>query len=189
MKRKKFGHLFGLSATLLLLVAQPAMAGGQAGGTSTCNSWLPNVHTFETAPVHKKCWGGWDGCLTSISRLYHTTVDYAVIDFREPGFSGNVSVAVLSNDSRLGPPTEASKIGNRSLGNLPDNAGPMQWLTNWYMRFTGLRPEHYYTVVIYSPDPGYGIHKPFSRQCFLTTKHPDDCPDDAYRSRDGTKRC
>ncbi len=187
-KLTEFIPLFTGFSTALLLVAamaQPAVAGGVAGGTKTCNSWLDGVFTFETAPVHKKCWGGWDGCLTSISRLYHTSVNYAVIDFREPGFEGNVSVAVLSNDSRLGPPTTATAIGAKKLGMLPNGAG----LTNWYIPFTGLKPEHYYTVVIYSPDPGYGIHKPFSRQCFLTTKHPDDCPEDAYRSRDGTKRC
>jgi len=190
----KFGPLFKrLSAALVLVVAMvPPAMGGAAGGTKICNSWLPGVFTFDKVPVHKKCWGGWDGCLTSIG-MTHNSMKYAVIDFREPGFTGNVNVAVLSNDSRLGPPTEASKIGDKSLGTLPDEAGPMKWLTNWYLPFTGLRPRHYYTVVIYSPDPGYGIFKPFSRQCFLTSRHPDDCEENNYpwtwTDRNGVLRC
>jgi len=60
-KLTEFIPLFTGFSTALLLVAamaQPAVAGGVAGGTKTCNSWLDGVFTFETAPVHKKCWGG-----------------------------------------------------------------------------------------------------------------------------------
>jgi len=114
----------------------------------------------------------------------HKSMNYAAIDFREPGFSGSVRVAVLPNDSRL---PSRDPIGDRKLGDLPDagDAG----LTNWYIPFTGLQPEHYHAVAIYSSDPGYGIGRPFHRQCFLTNRHLDDCPADAYRNRDGVPRC
>jgi len=139
----------------------------------------------STHVKHHKGKTCWPDCLTSFSNVSHNSFDYAVIDFKVPGYTktGDVWVAVRPNDSRI-PSREP--IQPRKLGDLPNEAG----LTNWYMRFTGLKPEHYYTVVIYSKtDAYYGLHNPFSRQCLLTTKHPDDCPDDAYRNSKGVKKC
>lgn len=187
------------AVTALVALAQPAAAGGVVGGVKTCNSWLPDAHTYFTAPKSKKCGGGFDGCLTSFS-TYHHTAKAAVIDFREEGFTGDVWTAVMPNDSRLPVPTPGGLIQPRKLGDLEDGEPKDSngiGLTDWYIPFSGLRPEHYYAFIIYHPDANYGFgpdvkygfDKPFERLCFLTTKHPDDCPEDAYRSRDGTKRC
>ena len=105
------------------------------------------------------------GCLTSVS-LKHNSAKLAVIDFREDGFSGSVNVALQPNDSRLH--SESPQI--RKLGDL---SGDGNWLTNWYIPFSDLKPTHYYAVVIYSPDAGYGLSKPFWRTCFLTKRDPN----------------
>jgi len=108
---------------------------------------------------------------------------FTIVDFEEPDFSGSLSVAVLPNDSRL---PSRNPIGNRTLGDLEYAAG----ITGWYkIRFTGLKPEHHYAVVIYSPDDGYGIEKPFYRQCFWTDDDPENCPADARRNYHGVPQC
>jgi len=94
-------------------------------------------------------------------------VKASVIDFKEPGFSGSVWTAVRPNDSRLGT---RAPIQPRKLGDLP---GPKDAaITKWHLPFTGLKPNHHYTLVVYSPDAGYGIDKPFGRTCFRTNRHP-----------------
>jgi len=46
-------------------------------------------------------------------------------------------------------------------------------LTRWHLPVTGLQTAHHYARVIDSPDDGYGLSKPFYRQCFLTDRAPN----------------
>jgi len=176
----KFTPLLARFSTALLLVVmampQPALAGGLIGA---CRSFVPNVSVHYTTRVHKKCF--WD-CLTGIV-LNHDNMKMTIVDFEEPDFSGSLSVAVLPNDSRL---PSRNPIGKRKFADLTWASG----LTGWYkIDFHGLKPEHHYAVVIYSPDEGYGIEKPFYRQCFWTDKDPKDCPPDARKNYHGVPQC
>jgi len=110
--------------------------------------------------------GGYRYCIVGFSGLKHNSITYAVLDFKRPEYSGPVRVAVMSNGSRL---QTSTPIKSLPLGELA-NGGK---LTKWHLPFTGLRPAHYYALVIYSPDAGYGPSKPFYRQCFLTDRDPN----------------
>jgi len=157
------------------LLAPPAVAGGLI---NSCKSYTPGVSTHYNTPVRKKC-GGWDGCLTSIV-LDHNQMKFTVVDFKEPDFDGSLSVAVLSNDSRL----SRNPIGATPLTGRPYAAG----IEGWHKHtFTGLKPEHYYAVVIYNSDAGY--EKPFYRTCFWTDDDPENCPADARRNYHGVPQC
>jgi len=90
----------------------------------------------------------------------HNSAKSSIIYFKEEGYTGDVNVAVISNDSRLGPQI----ISQSSLGVLPHPKG----LTNWRLRFNGLMPEHYYALVIYGTD----LSRPFYRSCFLADHAP-----------------
>jgi len=160
------------------LLAPPAVAGGLI---NSCKSYTAGVRTHYNTPVRKKC-GGWDGCLTSIV-LDHDQMRFTVVDFKEPGFDGSLSVAVLSNDSRIMPGQivgSAIKIKN-PIGAEGSNDGTLSYaagIEGWHKHtFTGLKPEHYYAVVIYNSDAGY--EKPFYRTCFWTDDDPENCPADA----------
>ena len=166
-------HIFITAFTMLALatgIVIPAEAG--ITGPGACKSWLPGVTTLNATFKPKRC-GATSvedldtACLTSL-RSNHNSAKLSVIDFREDGFSGSVKVALQPNDSRL----QSEGIEVRELGNLLSDDDR---LTNWNIPFTGLQPRHYYAVVIYSTDDGYGISKPFWRQCFLTNRDPSTC--------------
>ncbi len=84
----------------------------------------------------------------------------------EPAYFEPVEVGVVSNDSRLG----AGLVSSQRLGTLVDQGGNSNTLSNWYLPFSGLKPSHYYALVIY--DPRVGPSQPFSRKCFLTDRDP-----------------
>ena len=71
----------------------------------------------------------------------------------------------MSNDSRLGKVL----VGSMRLGTLIDDGSSR--LSKWYIPFTGLKPSHYYAMVIY--DPRGGPSQLLSRKCFLTDRNPD----------------
>ncbi len=159
-------------AILALATAIALPAGAGITGPNACKSWLPGVSTLDGAFKPKGCgatsWKDLDtACLTSLSSN-HNSAKLSVIDFRERGFSGSVRVALQPNDSRL----RSESIQDRNLGHL---SGDDDRLNSGYIRFYDLQPRHYYAVVIYSPDDGYGISKPFWRQCFLTNRDPSTC--------------
>jgi len=163
-----FAPLFTrFSAALLLSVAMaspPAIAGGR-GGPAICQSQTPGVSTHFTTPVKKKC----SGCLTSV-RFGADYMDFAAIDFRQPGQDIELTVAVLPNDSRLldktpMKPTRATGPGKSKVDGkfryMPGGA----WHENWHrFRFTNLIKDRYYAVVIYN---GMNYRNPFYRYCFL----------------------
>ncbi len=126
-----------------------------------------------------------DGCHVAISPK-QTFVNTAIVDYRvpkkldedgdivTPDYTGPVKVAVVSNDTRLGKIT----IGEKDLGTLTNthygegHGFGGRGLTKWYLPFTGLKPDHYYALVIYGTAQGYNRDNPFSRKCFLTAKGP-----------------
>jgi len=184
-----FAPLFTrFSAALLLSVAMaspPAIGGGLIG---SCKSYVDGVSTHYTTPVRKKC-GGWDGCLTSIV-LDHDAMKFTAVDFRQPDYSGQLTVAVLPNDSRLGrtprSPASATGPGDSNLQGQFRYVENGTWQQNWQrFGFTGLMPEHHYAVVIYGTD----ISRPFYRQCFWTDDDPANCPADARRNYHGVPQC
>jgi len=163
-----FAPLFTrFSAALLLSVAMaspPAIAGWR-GGPAICQSQVHGVQTHFTAPVNKQC----SGCLTSV-RFGHGYMDFAAIDFRQPGHTGKLKVAVLPNDTRLPmnpiSPTNVMGPGKSDKSGVFEYVPDGAWHQNWHrFRFAGLKPEHYYVVVIYNPADGSG--SPFYRYCFL----------------------
>ncbi len=163
-----FRSAVGLS--LMVTVAQPVAAG--LVGQNACNSWLPGVNTIVKTEKSKDCW---PDCLTSVSAT-HDEVKVTVVDFTVADFTGSLDVAVVSNDSRLS--------GSQYMQTMPLTKGGNTSVSNWWKyTFTGLQPSHYYTVAIYSTDDGHGLDKPFFRSCFLTNKHPSDCPSNAYKDR------
>jgi len=168
------------------LLAPPAVAGGII---NSCKSYTPRVSTHYKTPVRKKC-GGWDGCLTSIV-LDHDQMKFTVVDFKEPDYDGPLSVAVLSNDSRIMP---GQPVGNvvkikNPIGAEGSDSNTLSYaagITGWHKHtFTGLEPEHYYAVVIYGED----MHTHFYRTCFWTDDDPKNCPPDARRNYHGVPQC
>jgi len=190
----KFTPLFTrFSAALLLSVAMvspPAIGGGLIG---SCKSYVDGVSTHYTTPMHKKCGGGWDGCLTSIV-LDHDAMRFTAVDFRQPDYSGQLTVAVLPNDSRLGrtaiSPATATGPGESNLQGQFRYVENGTWQQNWQrFGFTGLMPEHHYAVVIYGTEDGHSMTTPFYRQCFWTDDDPANCPPDALRNYHGVAQC
>ena len=145
-----------VAAAMVVLTSTPADA--WSVGSSVCRSYHEGVTTLQATEIYKRCF---PDCLISLVPT-HSSARSAVIDYYEPGYEGPVHVAIISNDSRLGP----RMIGApKRLGTLPHPGG----LTNWRLSFGGLQPEHYYAMVIYGSDPA----RPFYRACFLS----DDAPD------------
>ncbi len=142
-----------VAAAMVVLASTPA----GAWLVGSCRSYHEGVTTLQTTQIYKRCF---PDCLISLFPT-HNSAKSSVIDWYHPGYEGPVHVAVISNDSRLGPMT----IVTRQLGTLPHSGG----LTNWRLSFSGLQPEHYYAMVIYGSDHA----KHFYRTCFLT----DDAPD------------
>jgi len=119
---------------------------------------------------------------------------FTAVDFRQPGYSGQLKVAVLPNDSRLGrtaiSPSGATGPGDSNLQGEFQYVPDATWDKNWHrFKFTGLKPEHHYAVVIYGTDDGHNISRPFYRQCFWTDDDPKNCPADARRNYHGVPQC
>ena len=154
MMSRSRGLLAIVAAAMVVLASTPA----GAWLVGSCRSYHEGVTTLQATQIYKRCF---PDCLISLFPT-HNSAKSSVIDWYHPGYEGPVNVAVISNDSRLGPTT----IGlPQMLGTLPHPGG----LTNWRLSFGGLQPEHYYAMVIYGSDPA----KHFYRACFLS----DDAPD------------
>ncbi len=155
------------SPILPAMVAAAMMASTPAGAwwIGPCSrSFHEDVTTLHSADIYKDCF---PYCLISIEPT-HNAMRSSIIDYKKEGYTGPVDVAVISNDSRLGP----GMIGGPTrLGALPAPDG----LTNWNVRFHGLEPAHYYAMVIYGSG---GPANPFFRSCFLSNEDPDPQPDD-----------
>ena len=145
-----------VAATMMALA--PTSATAWLVGSGACRSYHEDVTTHYRSEIYKRCF---PDCLTSVTPT-HNTVKSSIIDWYEPGYKGPVRVAIISNDSRLG----SGMIGEpKRLGTLPHPGG----LTNWHVLFTGLKPEHYYAMIIYGSDDS----KPFYRACLLSGDDPD----------------
>ncbi len=159
----------------MMIIMQPAKA--WLVGPGACKSHHPGVSTHDTQWKGKRCY---PDCGTVIGPK-HNFAKVAVLYFHwpevpavpttsttpgkpgKPAYFGPVRVGVMSNDSRLG----TGLVSSIELGTLVDEDSR---LTKWYIPFTGLKPSHYYTLVIY--DPSVGPSQPFSRKCFLTSRSP-----------------
>jgi len=180
----KSSSLLTAAAALLLLVLSAPAEAWLVGPCSEQNKHYPGSppgpfepesgsSTLGFTTVIPPCYPS--GCFVIISPK-QTSVKTAIIDYRVPGkpddesaippYSGLVKVAVISNDTRLGRVV----IEEKELGTLSGTSSDGRGLKNWYLPFTGLKPAHYYALVIYGTDGGYGLEKPFSRKCFLTAK-------------------
>ena len=148
-----------IAATMMALA--PTSATAWLVGPGACRSYHEGVTTYHSSGIYKRCF---PDCLTSVVPT-HSTVKSSIIDYYEPGYEGPVHVAIISNDSRLGPGTID---GPKLLGTLPHPRG----LTRRVF-FTGLKPEHYYAMVIYGSDPA----KQFYRACLLSDDDPDSQSD------------
>ena len=166
MKQQTQSPLLTIAVALALVVAMAPPAEARLAGPGACISRISGVTTSGDTQVYPRCSGYTldSMCLKAISKT-HNFARVSVIDFHQPGFSGTVNVAVVPNDSRL--PESTPMV--RKLGTVQEADDRV--LTNWYT-FTGLQPDHHYTFVIYSPDPGYGLSKPFLRSCFITDRDP-----------------
>jgi len=162
-------HLSKYAAALILVLTliPPTAVEAWRIGPGICTSSIEGVTTLRPNPVRKRCSGH---CLTSI-KAWHDRAEFTVVDFKQPGYDGEIYVAVLTNDSRLGYNTTI--IGHQKLQEFDEDGRPIlqypkfpNWRRFW---FTGLKPEHYYNMVIYGEG---GIHTPFERKCFLTSADP-----------------
>ncbi len=152
-----------LATALVLVVTMIQPAGAFLIGS--CKAFVPDVATDGATPKYDRCF---PDCLSSLS-VKHDSAKATIIDFYEPGFMGDVYVAVIENDSRL--EGDNAFVGSpHQLGTLDGTSTPQ--LERWYLPFTGLKPCHYYALITYSPN-GDG-RQVFERTCFLTSPHPED---------------
>ena len=150
-------------ATALVLVMTIVQPAG-AFLIGSCKSFVPGVTIHQTTEKYDNCF---PDCLSSLS-VKHNFAKASIIDFYEPGFTGDVYVAVIENDSRL-PGTNVFVGTQHLLGTLNGTSTPQ--LEKWHLPFTGLKPCHHYALITYSPQ-GDG-RTVFERTCFLTSTPPE----------------
>ncbi len=168
-----------LAATLLITALAPAPALAWLAGPGACHS--TRVHTIQH---HQKVCAD---CLVSLSRMTPDGLTVTVYDFglrthdlwswqvfANRDFTADplpLRVGVMANEDRH---FSALPLVSQPLGALAGS----QATVDKRVRLTGLRPDHHYTLIIYSPElagvNGRGGHTaPFERRCFRSARAPD----------------
>ncbi len=168
-----------IAAALLITALGPIPALAWLAGPGACHS--TRVHTIEH---HQKVCAD---CLVSLGRMTPDGLTVTVYDFGLPThdlwnwqtFDGRdwterplaLRAGVMANEDRH---FSALPLSSQPLGAL---RGPQATLDK-RVRLTGLRPDHHYTLIIYSPElagvGGRGGHTaPFERRCFRSARVPD----------------
>ncbi len=176
-------RLMKYAAALVVTMVQPAEA--WLAGPGACHS--KRVHTIQH---HQKLSCFYD-CIVSLSRMTPTSLTVTVYDFHLrthdlwnwQTFAGrnweerplSLRVGVMANEDRH---FSAIPISSQPLGSLK---GKHDTVDKAGIRLAGLRPDHHYTLIIYSPElagvGGRGGHTaPFERRCFRSAQVPNPPP-------------
>ncbi len=174
---------YAAALALVVTMVQPAEA--WLRGPGACHS--KRVHTIEH---HQKLSCSFD-CIVSMSRMTPTSLTVTVYDFHLRShdlwnwqtFAGrdweeqplSLRVGVMANEDRH---FSALPISSQPLGSLK---GQNDTVDKAGIRLAGLRPDHHYTLIIYSPElagvGGRGGHTaPFERRCFRSAQDPNPSP-------------